>query len=46
MLRHAAGYRLVNQGKDTRSLAGYLGHKNMIHTARYAELNAEGFRDW
>src|SRR5262249_11685408 len=24
LLRHAAGYRLVNEGKDTRSIQGYL----------------------
>jgi integrase len=27
MLRHACGYKLANDGKDTRSLQAYLGHK-------------------
>jgi type 1 fimbriae regulatory protein FimB/type 1 fimbriae regulatory protein FimE len=32
MLRHACGYKLANQGVDTRSLQHYLGHKNIQHT--------------
>jgi site-specific recombinase XerD len=28
MLRHACGFKLANQGVDTRSLQHYLGHKN------------------
>jgi integrase len=31
MLRHSTGFKLANQGVDTRSLQHYLGHKN-IHT--------------
>jgi type 1 fimbriae regulatory protein FimB/type 1 fimbriae regulatory protein FimE len=27
MLRHACGYKLANDGHDTRSLQAYLGHK-------------------
>ena len=38
MLRHACGYKLVNEGHDTRSLQQYLGHKNIQHTVRYTEL--------
>jgi type 1 fimbriae regulatory protein FimE len=41
MLRHACGYKLANDGHDTRSLAHYLGHKNLQSTARYTAL-AEG----
>jgi hypothetical protein len=29
MLRHATGFKLANQGVDTRSLQQYLGHKNI-----------------
>src|SRR5262249_17297143 len=29
MLRHSTGYKLANQGEDTRSLAHYLGHRNL-----------------
>jgi site-specific recombinase XerD len=45
MLRHAAGYKLANQGVDTRSLQHYLGHKNIQHTVRYSELAADRFKD-
>ena len=46
MLRHAAGYKLANQGVDTRSLQHYLGHKNIQHTTRYTELAADRFKDF
>jgi len=41
MLRHSTGYKLANDGQDTRSLARYLGHRNLQSTARYSTL-AEG----
>src|SRR5215472_9835841 len=37
MLRHACGFKLANDGHDTRSLQHYLGHKNIQHTVRYTE---------
>jgi len=43
MLRHAAGYKLANDGHDTRSLQAYLGHRNIQHTVRYTELAANRF---
>jgi integrase len=43
MLRHACGYKLANDGHDTRSLQAYPGHKNIQHTVRYAELSATRF---
>jgi site-specific recombinase XerD len=46
MLRHSTGFKLVNQGVDTRSLQHYLGHKNIQHTVRYSELPPERFRDF
>jgi site-specific recombinase XerD len=46
MLRHAAGYKLANDGVDTRSLQAYLGHKNIQHTVRYTELSATRFKDF
>ncbi|MES2291784.1 MAG: tyrosine-type recombinase/integrase [Pseudomonadota bacterium] len=46
MLRHACGYKLANDGKDTRSLQAYLGHKNIQHTVRYTELSATRFKDF
>ena len=44
MLRHAAGYKLANDGQDTRALQHYLGHKNIMHTVRYTELSPERFK--
>ena len=35
MLRHACGFKLANDGRDTRALQHYLGHKNIQHTVRY-----------
>jgi integrase len=44
MLRHACGYKLANQGTDTRTLQAYLGHKNIAHTVRYTERSAARFK--
>ena len=38
MLRHATGYKLANDGQDTRAIQRYLGHKNITHTTRYTNL--------
>jgi type 1 fimbriae regulatory protein FimE len=46
MLRHACGYKLANQGMDTRSLQHYLGHRNITHTVRYSELSPDRFKDF
>jgi type 1 fimbriae regulatory protein FimB/type 1 fimbriae regulatory protein FimE len=46
MLRHACGYKLANKGVDTRSLQAFLGHKNITHTVRYAELAPTRFKDF
>jgi type 1 fimbriae regulatory protein FimB/type 1 fimbriae regulatory protein FimE len=46
MLRHACGFKLANQGVDTRSLQHYLGHKSIQHTVRYTELSPDRFRDF
>ena len=44
MLRHSAGYKLANEGHDTRSIQQYLGHRNITHTVRYTELSPDRFR--
>ena len=44
MLRHACGFKLANDGHDTRALQHYLGHKNIQHTVRYTELSPDRFR--
>jgi integrase len=46
MLRHACGYKLANDGVDTRSLQAYLGHKNLQHTVKYTELAPTRFKDF
>ena len=46
MLRHGCGYKLANQGVDTRSLQHYLGHKNIQHTVRYSELSPNRFKNF
>ena len=46
MLRHACGFKLANDGQDTRALQHYLGHKNIQHTVRYTELSPERFQDF
>jgi integrase len=46
MLRHGCGFKLANDGRDTRSLQQYLGHKNIQHTVRYTRLNGDRFKGW
>jgi integrase len=46
MLRHACGYKLANDGQDTRALQHYLGHRNIQHTVRYTELSPERFKNF
>jgi integrase len=38
MLRHACGFKPANDGRDTRALQHYLGHRQIQHTVRYTEL--------
>jgi type 1 fimbriae regulatory protein FimE len=44
MLRHSTGYKLANDGQDTRSLAHYLGHRSLQSTARYTALAPDRFK--
>jgi hypothetical protein len=50
LLRHATGFKLVNDGVDTRTLAAYLGHRQIANTARYTKMDAKRFdrfwQDW
>lgn len=46
MIRHATGYKLANAGKDTRSIQGYLGHKDIRHTVRNTELSPTRFKNF
>ena len=44
MLRHACGFKLANDGIDTRSLQAYLGHRNIQNTTRYTALAPDRFK--
>lgn len=46
ILRHACGYKLANEGHDTRSIRQCLGHRNIQHTVRYTELSPTRFKDF
>jgi site-specific recombinase XerD len=46
MLRHSTGYKLANDGQDTRSIQHYMGHRNIQHTVRYTELSSDSFKDF
>ena len=46
MLRHGCGYKLANDGVDTRAIQCYLGHRNITHTTRYTELSPERFKEF
>ncbi len=43
MLRHACGFKLANDGHDTRAIQHYLGHRCITHTTRYTDLAADRF---
>jgi hypothetical protein len=38
MLRHPGGYKLANDGIDTRALQAYLEHRNIQNATRYTAL--------
>ena len=46
MLRHVCGFKLVNDGADTRALREHLGHSNIQHTVRYTELTPQRFKSF
>jgi integrase len=45
MLRHSTGYKLANDGHDTRA-QHYMGHKNIMHTVRYTEMAPNRFKNF
>jgi integrase len=45
-LRHACGYAKINAGWDVRHLQAWLGHRNIQHTAHYAQLREDQFADY
>jgi integrase len=45
-LRHSIGFLYANQGKDTRSLQAFLGHRNIQSTVRYTKMSPTRFKGW
>jgi integrase len=45
-LRHSIGHLYANQGKDTRSLQAFLGHRNIQSTVRYTKMSPTRFKGW
>jgi len=43
-LRHGCGYKLANDGHDTRAIQHYLGHRNIQHTVRCTDLAPDRFK--
>jgi integrase len=46
MLRHACGYKLANDGHDTRAIQAYLGHRNIQNMTRYTALAPQRFKEF
>jgi site-specific recombinase XerD len=46
MLRHACGFKLANDGVDSRTIRAYLGRKSIQHAARYTELAPTRFTEF
>ena len=43
MLHHSCGYKLANDGQDTRAIQHYLGPRSIASTVRYTALAADRF---
>jgi site-specific recombinase XerD len=46
MLRHACGFKLANDGHDTRAIQAYLGHRSIMSTVRYTALTPHRFKNF
>jgi site-specific recombinase XerD len=46
MLRHSAGYKLINDNHSLRAIQSYMGHSSIASTVRYTELSSTAFRDF
>jgi type 1 fimbriae regulatory protein FimB/type 1 fimbriae regulatory protein FimE len=46
MLRHSTGFKLANDGQDTRAIQHYLGHRNIQYTTIYTQLASDRFNDF
>ena len=45
-LFRACGYKLANDGHDTRAIQAYLGHRNIQNTTRYTALAPQRFKEF
>jgi site-specific recombinase XerD len=41
MLRHSCGYKLANDGQDTRAIQHYLGHRSTTGSSGSGRINAD-----
>jgi type 1 fimbriae regulatory protein FimB/type 1 fimbriae regulatory protein FimE len=46
MLRHSCGYKLANDGQDTRAIQHYLGHRSIVSTVRYTALAPDRYKNF
>src|SRR5262245_61842899 len=46
ILRHSCGYKLANDGQDTRAIQHYLGHRSIASTVRYTALASTRFKNF
>jgi integrase len=46
VLRHACGFKLANDGHDTRAIQAYLGHRSIMSTVRYTALTPNRFKSF
>ncbi len=44
MLRHGCGFKLANQGIDTRSIQAFMGHSSIASTVIYTEIAPQRFK--
>jgi len=42
----SCGYKLANDGIDTRAIPDWLGHVSITHTTRYTALSPTRFKDF
>jgi type 1 fimbriae regulatory protein FimB/type 1 fimbriae regulatory protein FimE len=45
-VRHACGFKLANDGHDTRAIQAYLGHRSIMSTVRYTALTPNHFKNF
>jgi integrase len=46
MLRHACGFKLANDGHDTRAIQAYLGHRSIMSTGALYGVNTQSVQEF